>query len=112
MGYMEARHHVDIQLFNMDEIEIGDEVIIVMHTPGHSVDSVCLLFGKHLVCGDLVFAGGSTGRVDLEGSDGMQLKRSLGKLFKLDEEIVVYPGHNYGGKKTSIEKIKKMLLDY
>ncbi len=111
IGHVLAKQKVDMRVVNGDEIELGSEKIIVMHMPGHSKDSICLFFGSNLVCGDLVFASGP-GRRDLAGGNEADFKRSLGKLFKLDDNIVIWPGHDYGGKKTSVGKIKKEMLRY
>tara|TARA_Y100000310_G_scaffold97848_1_gene95518 strand:- start:844 stop:1416 length:573 start_codon:yes stop_codon:yes gene_type:complete len=106
-----AKQKADVLVKDGDEIQVGNQDISILFTPGHSPDSICLLFGKDLICGDLVFASG-TGRTDLDGSNPSQFKRSLGKIFRLDEEIKVWPGHNYGGKSTTIKKIKEELLGY
>ncbi|MDP7323767.1 MAG: MBL fold metallo-hydrolase [Candidatus Woesearchaeota archaeon] len=111
IGHELGKQELDIRVKKGDEIQISEDVVEVMHTPGHAPDLICLRFGKNLICGDLVFAQG-TGRTDLEGSDDGVMKRSLGILFHLPEEIIVWPGHNYGGKKTTIKKIKKDLLGY
>ncbi len=70
----------------------------VIHTPGHTPGSVCLLRDKVLFSGDTLFREG-IGRYDFPESDGEQLARSLQKLMELDDEIEVYPGH---GPPTSI----------
>lgn len=71
----------------------------VYHTPGHSPGSVSLLCGNHLFGGDVLFRLG-VGRTDLPGGREADLYNSIrGKLFKLSDEVVVYPGH---GPKTTI----------
>jgi len=70
----------------------------VMHTPGHSEGSICLISGGVLFSGDLLFAGG-IGRYDLPGGDGKKIFQSLARLARLEEQIKVYPGH---GPQTSI----------
>jgi glyoxylase-like metal-dependent hydrolase (beta-lactamase superfamily II) len=77
---------------------IGTE-LKVLHTPGHSPGSVSLLMGKHLFAGDVLFRL-SVGRVDLPGGDEQDLLDSIHlKLFKLDDDVTVYPGH---GPRTTI----------
>ncbi|WP_426451449.1 MBL fold metallo-hydrolase [Paenibacillus sp. S-38] len=71
----------------------------VLHTPGHSPGSVSFLHGNRLFGGDVLFKL-SVGRTDLAGGSENELLHSIhGKLFKLPDDTIVYPGH---GPKTSI----------
>ena len=73
----------------------------VIHTPGHTPGSICLLFPDHhlLIAGDTLFAG-SIGRTDLPGGDGHQILTSLrDRLLVLPDETQVLPGH---GRPTTI----------
>jgi hydroxyacylglutathione hydrolase len=94
----------DIAVSDGDMIEIGRIKLRVLHTPGHSKDSVCLLYDdQFILTGDTLFVG-NCGRVDLPGSDAIEMYHSLfDRLAKLDEKLIVYPGHNYGP--TSISTI-------
>jgi glyoxylase-like metal-dependent hydrolase (beta-lactamase superfamily II) len=85
-----------------DLVKVGDISIRILHTPGHSPDSICLIVDGHLVfTGDTLFVG-NCGRVDLPGSDPREMYTSLlEKVAKLDESLIVYPGHNYGPRPTS-----------
>ncbi len=85
-----------------DMIEIGGVRLRVLHTPGHSKDSICLILDGQLVfTGDTLFVG-NCGRTDLPGSDPAEMYDSLfDKLAKLDDDLIVYPGHNYGSSPTS-----------
>lgn len=87
------------------EISVGDLRLRVLHTPGHSPGSVCLLVeapagaGGRLLTGDTLFAG-SIGRTDLPGGDGRRLLRSIHeRLLALPDETPVLPGH---GPETTI----------
>jgi len=64
----------------------------VMHTPGHSPGSICLLADDLLVSGDTLFAG-SVGRSDLPGGDFAQLEASLARLKTLPPHTRILPGH-------------------
>jgi hydroxyacylglutathione hydrolase len=78
----------------------------VIHTPGHTPGSICLLFPQHhlLLAGDTLFAG-SIGRTDLPGGDGPQILRSLrDRLMVLPETTRVLPGH---GPDTTIGEEKQ-----
>ena len=80
-------------------LEVGTLKFKVIHTPGHSPGSVCYLADNVLFSGDTLFAD-SVGRTDLPGGSYKQLKDSIvNKLFVLDENIKVYPGH---GQSTTI----------
>ena len=64
----------------------------VLHTPGHTPGSVCLLWNNELFAGDTLFAG-SCGRVDLPGGDPALMLRSLDRLAALETDYRVHPGH-------------------
>jgi len=83
-----------------DEIKIGKIKVKVLHTPGHTPGSVCYLADSKLITGDTLFVEG-IGRVDLPGGDKRTMSKSLKRLKNLDENIEVYPGHNYGSKPHS-----------
>jgi len=90
-------------------VKLGQIKIKVLHTPGHSNESICLLInGKFILTGDTLFVEGC-GRVDLAGGDVNEMYDSLyNKLSRLDETLTVYPGHNYGASAWStIAKEKK-----
>lgn len=84
-----------------DTLELGEQTIRFLHTPGHTPGSQCFLVGDRLVAGDTLFVQGC-GRVDLPGSDPEQMYYSLTqKLAKLPPETVLFPGHDYGMTQTS-----------
>lgn len=82
-------------------IELGDVIIKCLHTPGHTPGSQCFIVDGSIFTGDTLFVDGC-GRVDLPGSDPKKMLESLRKLSKLDPALIVYPGHDYGGNKTTI----------
>lgn len=82
-----------------EEIKIGNSVLRVLHTPGHSPGSVSLLGDGFLLSGDTLFFEG-VGRTDLPGGSQKQLEQSLReKVMTLPDETVVLPGH---GPLTSV----------
>jgi len=84
-----------------DVINVGSVQIKVLHTPGHCPDHICLLLEGKVLTGDTLFVG-ECGRTDLPGGNSSDLYDSLfGKLLRLDDEIEVYPGHDYGPKPSS-----------
>ena len=67
----------------------------VLHTPGHTEDSMCLVLDDRVLTGDTLLIGG-TGRTDLPTGDPDALYDSLfGKLLQLDDALQVYPAHDY-----------------
>jgi len=84
-----------------DSLPIGEVEIQFLHTPGHTPGSQCFLVnGSGLVAGDTLFIG-ACGRVDLPGSDPKAMYESLTqKLARLPDEVVLYPGHDYGPTPT------------
>ena len=78
-----------------DTIHVGGVPVTVVHTPGHTPGSQCLLVEGRLLSGDTLFIR-ACGRCDLPGSDPRALYDSLTKtLTKLDDRTALYPGHNY-----------------
>lgn len=84
-----------------DELEIGGVKIGFVHTPGHTPGSQCFFVEDRLVSGDTLFVGGC-GRVDLPGGDREQMFETLTKrLMAFGDNVVLYPGHDYGPSPTS-----------
>ena len=87
-----------------DIIPVGDMKIKVIHTPGHTEGGVCYLIDDKMFSGDTLFRE-SVGRTDLFGGSFEKLSDSIkNKLFKLNDNITVYPGH---GPQTTIGHEKK-----
>jgi glyoxylase-like metal-dependent hydrolase (beta-lactamase superfamily II) len=84
-----------------DTLDLGDQRIRFLHTPGHTPGSQCFMIGDRLVAGDTLFVRGC-GRVDLPGGDPEAMYHTLtGKLAKLPASTVLFPGHHYGPTPTS-----------
>ncbi len=91
----------DVGVIDGDVLKIGGLAIRVIHTPGHTPDSICLLVDRRLLTGDTLFVG-ECGRTDLPGGSSVDMYNSLfNKLMMLDDDIEVYPGHDYGSKPSS-----------
>ena len=91
------------------EISLFDEIPVrVIHTPGHTKDSVSLIFPDRIFTGDALFLeDGGAGRDDLPGGDPGAHWDTLGKYRDLPEDLVVYPAHDYRGRKPSSLKHQK-----
>ncbi|OGH97487.1 MAG: hypothetical protein A2104_07815 [Candidatus Melainabacteria bacterium GWF2_32_7] len=94
---------IDEYIEDGQEIKAGGLTFKAIHTPGHSPGAVCYLIDNVIFSGDTLFAD-SVGRTDLPGGSYEELGNSIkNKLFTLDDNIVVYPGH---GPSTTIKHEK------
>ena len=101
MGENSPADTVDIKLKDDGIIEIDKLKIRAMFTPGHTSDSYSFLMDNYLFSGDTLLING-TGRTDFQNGNSKDAYHSLfHKLLKLPEETILYPGHDYNGKKSS-----------
>jgi glyoxylase-like metal-dependent hydrolase (beta-lactamase superfamily II) len=92
-------HPPDRLLREGDNIEIGSARFTVIHTPGHTPGSICLLGGDKVFTGDTLFYRG-IGTTLMPGSSRPQLINSIKtKLMELPDDTVIYPGH---GRETTV----------
>ena len=98
----------DMTVSDGDSIKFGCSELAVYHTPGHSKDSICLVGDGKIFSGDTLFVG-NCGRVDLPGGSSKELYHSLFDVIaKLNDGLIMYPGHNYGSVPTSTIGTEKM----
>jgi len=77
-----------------DVLELGELKFEIIHTPGHTKGGICIKVGNIMMTGDTLF-NKSIGRTDLPGGSYEELINSVKeKIFKFDEDITIYPGHN------------------
>lgn len=92
---------VDRHVDEGDTITVGELGLRVLHTPGHTPDSISLYAGDRVFTGDVLLIRG-TGRADFAGGDaGAQYDSITRKLFGLPDETLVFPGHDYRGNTRS-----------
>ena len=97
----------DIPVKDGDIITVGKVNLEVIHTPGHTPGGICLYNAPDLFTGDTLFVG-AVGRTDFPGGDMNQFLRSIReRLLILPEETVVWPGHGYGGSRSTIGEEKR-----
>ena len=82
-----------------DAVTVAGLTFTVLHTPGHTPGSVCLICQDAIFAGDTLFAG-SCGRTDFSGSDPAKMKESLQRLYALPGDYRVFPGH---GEDTTLQ---------
>ena len=97
-----AEASADITVRDGECLPFGGYKIEIIHTPGHTKGCVCYKIGDCLFTGDTLFRG-SIGRVDFPDSDENDMLSSLKKLYAIDEDYKVYPGHE-GTSTLSYEK--------
>lgn len=84
-----------------DVLSVGSLRVTLIHTPGHTPGSQCLLVDGRLLTGDTLFLDGC-GRVDLPGADPGEMYRSLHeRLASLGDDVVVWPGHFYSDQPSA-----------
>lgn len=107
---MAAFAGVKLNAFKADEFVTDGEIlhfigkeIKVIHTPGHSKGSVCYVIDDSVFCGDTLFCG-SYGRYDFYDGDLNELKNSAKKIFSLNGDYKLYPGH---GEFSTLDEERK-----
>ncbi len=87
----------DILLSDGDSLQLGDENIDIIYTPGHTNTDISYRIDGAVFTGDALLINGC-GRTDFQSGDAHALYHSITKkLFTLDDETIVYPGHDYNG---------------
>ena len=101
MGEQSKSEVVDIKIKEDDKIEIDKIEIKAIYTPGHTDCSYSFLMNDRIFTGDTLLING-TGRTDFQnGSAKTQYDSLFNKILKLPEKTLVYPAHDYNGKKFS-----------
>jgi glyoxylase-like metal-dependent hydrolase (beta-lactamase superfamily II) len=104
---LDASPPVDQTVQDGDLITFGNESLQVLHTPGHTPGGICLYQAPNLFTGDTLFVGG-LGRSDFPGGDTTTLMRSIQeRLLALPADTVIWPGHGYGGSRSTIGEEKR-----
>jgi glyoxylase-like metal-dependent hydrolase (beta-lactamase superfamily II) len=101
VAYRQSKIHPDLPVDEGDILNIGKISVKIIYTPGHTADSICLLVNdQKLLTGDTLFVG-ECGRTDFPGGNTKSMHESLNRLIKLNDNVEVYPGHDYGIKPSS-----------
>ena len=101
MGEHSSSEVVDIRVKDNEKIKIENIELISIYTPGHTDCSYSFLMNDRVFTGDTLLING-TGRTDFQSGSSYDAYDSLfKKLLKLPEKTLVYPAHDYNGKKYS-----------
>ena len=108
MGEKSSSEIVDIRVKDNEKIKIENIELVSIYTPGHTDCSYSFLMNDKVFTGDALLIN-STGRTDFQNGNSYEAYDSLfNKLLKLPETTLVYPAHDYNGKKNStIENEKR-----
>jgi len=107
MGEHSPSEFVELKVKDNEIIKVDKMEIKAIYTPGHTSDSYSFLMNSYLFSGDTLLING-TGRTDFQnGSSNDAYDSIFNKLLKLPEETLLYPGHDYNGKKVSTLKNEK-----
>ena len=101
MGEHSPSDSVQIKVKDDEVIKVDDLRIRSIYTPGHTIDSYSFLLNNHLFSGDTLLING-TGRTDFQNGSSKDAYNSIfNRLLKLPKETLLYPAHDYNGKKVS-----------
>lgn len=109
MGNQSPSEVIDIRVKDNEKIKIEDIELVSIYTPGHTKCSYSFLMKDRVFTGDTLLING-TGRTDFQGGSAKDQYNSIfNNLLKLPDETLVFPAHDYNGKKNStiIEQKKK-----
>jgi glyoxylase-like metal-dependent hydrolase (beta-lactamase superfamily II) len=98
---------VDLVVNDGDVIAVGEEQLLVIHTPGHTPGGICLYSAPHCFTGDTLFVG-AIGRTDFPGGSLRQMIDAIRtRLLTLPPDTFVWPGHGYGGLQSTMAREAK-----
>ena len=101
MGEQTPADAVELKVKDKEIIKLDQVEIKALYTPGHTSDSYSFLMNNLLFSGDTLLING-TGRTDFQNGNAKDAYHSIfSKLLKLPEETILYPSHDYNGKKMS-----------
>lgn len=92
---------IDIDLDQINEIKLGEKLIKIFKSPGHTPGSLAFLADNLLFSGDTIFAHGMVGKTIFEYSSADDLKRSINSILNLPKDTVILSGH---GETTTVEE--------
>jgi glyoxylase-like metal-dependent hydrolase (beta-lactamase superfamily II) len=94
VAHVDSPIECDLRVKDGDRLKLGGNSVKVMHTPGHTEDSICLYDGREVFTGDVLFVG-TIGKFDRERAEAMYTSLH-DVVLKLPPSTMMYPGHDYG----------------
>jgi len=98
----------EIYLKDGDQITCGERQIMIIHTPGHTAGSICLLVGKYLLAGDTIFPGGP-GKTATPADFKLIYRTIQEKILPLPDDAVILSGH---GEPTELGTERKLIAAF
>ena len=100
--------NIDITVADREIMELGSVRMEFIHTPGHTPGGICIIVdGRYLLTGDTLFIG-DCGRTDLPDGSNKQMFATLQMLKELSDDLIVYPGHDYGPRPSDTLRNQKI----
>jgi len=94
VAHVNTPNECDVRVKDGERLKVGASTVKILHTPGHTEDSICLYDGREVFTGDMLFVG-TIGKFDRERAEAMY--NSLHDvILRLPASTVMYPGHDYG----------------
>lgn len=100
VSYLQIDTLPDVMVDDGQNVFIGDTKAKIINTPGHSAGGVCYLLDRHLIAGDTLFVYGA-GHCSLPGGNIRELFHSMQTLRKINDDVILCCGHDYGVKTTT-----------
>lgn len=93
----EVKDYYNVRVYDINNLKEGINIINnvkfkCVHTKGHTNDSISFMFNDIMFSGDFIFRG-SIGRYDFEDLSSLDMKNSIDKILKYNQDIKIYPGH-------------------
>jgi hydroxyacylglutathione hydrolase len=102
VAHKSSKINPDISVEDGDVLQVGKITLKTIYTPGHTIDSICVLVDdRMIITGDTLFVG-ECGRTDMPGGNAKSMYYSLfNKILKFEDTVEIYPGHDYGATPRS-----------
>ena len=107
----EYKGHIDVLLYGGEELDLEGETIKILHTPGHSHGSICIMCEESKACftGDTIFDI-DLGRTDFNCGSQKEMEDSIRNVIsKWDNSITIYPGHDIS---ATMKQVRKYNTEY
>ncbi len=108
LAHRSADSGPEVPVDHGDELELGKLTLKFLYTPGHSNDSICILFDEILITGDTLFVGKIGGTATREAAE-VEYRSLHEVLLPLPDATTVWPGHDYGCRAATTIGLEKRI---